>query len=53
MSDLVGNQNIGFLTTGLICVLLQVLRCSNIAVVKVAEITELIHRALENDKVER
>ncbi|KAH3830630.1 exosome complex component RRP45-like [Dreissena polymorpha] len=31
----------------------QVLRCSNIAVVKVAEITELIHKALENDRQER
>ena len=31
----------------------QVLRCSNIAVVKVAEITELIHKALENDRTER
>lgn len=31
----------------------QVLRCSNIAVVKVAEITELIHLALENDRQER
>ena len=28
---------------------LQVLRCSNIAVVKVTEITELIKKALEND----
>ena len=32
---------------------LQVLRCSNIAVVKVTEITELIHKALENDKQAR
>ncbi|KAL4230579.1 Exosome complex component RRP45 [Mactra antiquata] len=31
----------------------QVLRCSNIAVVKVTEITELIHKALENDREER
>lgn len=31
----------------------QVLRCFNIAVVKVAEITELIHKALENDRTER
>lgn len=31
----------------------QVLRCSNIAVVKVTEITELIHKALENDKQAR
>ncbi|XP_053399917.1 exosome complex component RRP45-like [Mercenaria mercenaria] len=31
----------------------QVLRCSNIAVVKVTEITELIHKALENDRQER
>ncbi|KAL5012734.1 hypothetical protein ScPMuIL_011285 [Solemya velum] len=28
----------------------QVLRCSNIAVVKVTEITELIHKALEHDR---
>ena len=32
---------------------LQVLRCSNIAVVKVAETTELIQKALENDRLER
>ncbi|XP_048772793.2 exosome complex component RRP45-like [Ostrea edulis] len=31
----------------------QVLRCSNIAVVKVAEITELIQTALENDRQAR
>lgn len=31
----------------------QVLRCSNIAVVKVTEMTELIHKALENDRQER
>ena len=31
------------------CLSLQVLRCSNIAVVKVTEITELIKKALEND----
>lgn len=31
----------------------QVLRCSNIAVVKVTEITELIQRALENDRQAR
>ncbi|WAQ99503.1 EXOS9-like protein, partial [Mya arenaria] len=31
----------------------QVLRCSNIAVVKVAEITDLIHKALDNDRQER
>ncbi|KAK3596522.1 hypothetical protein CHS0354_021026 [Potamilus streckersoni] len=28
----------------------QVLRCSNIAVVKVTEMTELIHKALDNDR---
>lgn len=31
----------------------QVLRCSNIAVVKVTEITELIHNALDNDRQAR
>nr|XP_022322311.1 exosome complex component RRP45-like isoform X5 [Crassostrea virginica] len=31
----------------------QVLRCSNIAVVKVTEVTELIQRALENDRQAR
>lgn len=31
----------------------QVLRCSKIASVKVTEITELIHKALENDKTAR
>ncbi|XP_029638761.1 exosome complex component RRP45 isoform X1 [Octopus sinensis] len=31
----------------------QILRCSNIAVVKVTEITELIQKALENDKQAR
>ena len=37
----------------LLYLILQVLRCSNIAVVKVTEITELIHKALENDKQAR
>lgn len=32
------------------CVFMQVLRCSKIASVKVSEITELINKALENDK---
>ncbi|XP_060083983.1 exosome complex component RRP45-like [Ylistrum balloti] len=31
----------------------QVLRCSNIAVVKVAETTDLIHKALDNDRQAR
>ncbi|XP_033742513.1 exosome complex component RRP45-like [Pecten maximus] len=31
----------------------QVLRCSNIAVVKVSETTDLIHRALDNDRQAR
>lgn len=31
----------------------QVLRCSNIAVTKVARLTELIHEALDNDKQAR
>ncbi|KAL3880439.1 hypothetical protein ACJMK2_032676 [Sinanodonta woodiana] len=31
----------------------QVLRCSNIAVVKVTEMTELIHKALDNDRQAR
>lgn len=32
---------------------LKVMRCSKIASVKVAEITELISKALENDKTAR
>ncbi|NXU51693.1 EXOS9 protein, partial [Turnix velox] len=35
---------------GIMLVMDQVLRCSNIAAVKVAEITELIQKALENDQ---